>query len=103
MDISTHPTIIGLDVSRDWLDIHCLPDGCQLRLPNTAAGHAELERTARDREALVCFEAAGGREWRLRANLDEAGIETRQLPPTQTEAFGKSRASKPRRTGSIPN
>ena len=62
-------------------------------MPNTAAGHAEPERTARDRKALVCFEDTGGHEWRLWANLDEAGIETRQLPPAQIKAFGKSRGT----------
>ena len=64
MNTMPHPEIIGLDVSRDWLDIHCLSDGRQLRLPNTDEGHSELESIAGDRNALVCFEAAGGCEWR---------------------------------------
>ena len=51
----SHSEIIGIDVSRDWLDIHCLSDSRQLCLPNTDAGHAELERMASDRTALVCF------------------------------------------------
>ena len=37
-----HDRIIGIDVSRDWLDIHCLPDGRRLRLPNAPEGHARL-------------------------------------------------------------
>ena len=86
-----HPAIIGIDVSRDTLDIHCLPDGLRLRLPNTGEGHAQLERLARDRQALVCFEATGGHEWLLWAGLDEAGIRTRQLPPAQIKAFAASR------------
>ena len=65
MSTLSHLEIIGMDVSCDWLDIRCLSDSRQLRLPNTEAGHAELERMALDRTALVCFEAAGGHEWRL--------------------------------------
>ena len=29
----SHDQIIGIDVSRDWLDIHCLPENHRLRLP----------------------------------------------------------------------
>ena len=72
------------------LDIHGLPDGLELRLPNTCEGHAQLERLARDRRALVCFEATGGHEWLLWASLDNAGIGTRQLPPAQIKAFAAS-------------
>ena len=93
MNTMPHPEIIGLDVSRDWLDIHCLTDSRQLRLPNTDEGHSELESIAGDRNALVCFKAAGGCEWRLRASLEAAGIPARQLPPAQAEAFGRSRGT----------
>ena len=93
MNTATHPEIIGLDVSRDWLDIHCLGDGHQFRLPNTDDGHSDLEEIAVGRNALVCFEAAGGQEWRLWASLEAAGIEARQLPPAQAEAFGRSRGT----------
>ena len=91
METLPHPAIIGIDVSRDTLDIHCLPDGLQLQLPNTVEGHARLQRVARDRQALVCFEATGGHEWLLWASLDGAGIGTRQLPPAQIKAFAASR------------
>ena len=93
MNTLPHPEIIGLDVSRDWLGIHCPADSRQLRLPNTDEGHSELESIADDRNALVCFEAAGGCEWRLRASLEAAGIPARQLPPAQVKAFGRSRGT----------
>lgn len=89
-----HPAIIGIDVSRDWLDIHCLPDGHRLRLPNTSDGHAHLAELASDRRAFVCFESTGGQEWRLWASLDAAGIPTRQLPPAQIKAFALSRGTR---------
>ena len=93
MSTLSHLEIIGLDVSCDWLDIHCLSDSRQLRLPNTDAGHAELERMALDRTALVCFEATGGHEWRLWERLEAAGVDARQLPPAQIKSFGKSRGA----------
>lgn len=81
MNKLSHDRIIGIDVSRDWLDIHCLPDGHRLRLPNTASGHGQLIEIACERDAFICFEATGGQEWRLWAALDVAGIAARQLPP----------------------
>ena len=93
MNTLSHPEIIGLDVSRDWLDLHCLSDGHQLQLPNTGEGHSELAKFAGDREALVCFEATGGHEWRLWASLEAAGVEARQLAPAQVKAFGRSRGT----------
>ncbi|MEM5500433.1 IS110 family transposase [Ahrensia kielensis] len=87
MNTISHNQIIGIDVSRDWLDMHCLPDNLQRRLPNTAEGHDQVIELARRSHAHVCFEATGGQEWRLWAALDEAGIATRQLPPAQIKAF----------------
>lgn len=94
MDRVSQTTIIGIDVSRDWLDIHCLADGQRLRVPNTSAGHARLVSLAKPVAALVCFEATGGQEWKLWAALDSAGIETRQLPPAQIKAFAASRGTR---------
>ena len=45
-------------------------------------------------QALVCFEATGGQEWRLWSALDAAGIATRQLPPAQIKAFAASRGTR---------
>ena len=47
MNTVSHPEIIGLDVSRDWLDLHCLSDRHQLRLRNTGEDHSELENGLR--------------------------------------------------------
>lgn len=94
METVSHDWIIGMDVSRDWLDIHCLSDGRRLRLPNTAAGHARLADLAKPVSALVCFEATGGQEWRLWSALDAAEIATRQLPPAQIKAFATSRGTR---------
>lgn len=94
MDKVAHPAIIGIDVSRDWLDIHCLPVGHRRRLRNTEEGHAQLVELASSLKALVCFEATGGQEWKLWAVLDTAGVATRQLPPAQIKAFAASRGTR---------
>jgi len=94
MNKLSHGQIIGIDVSKDWLDIHCLPDGHRLRFPNTASGHGQVIETACERDACICFEATGGQEWRLWAALDVAGIVARQLPPAQIKAFAASRGTR---------
>ena len=94
MNTVSSEQVIGIDVSRDWLDIYCLPDGKRLRLPNASDGHAQLASLARRRGALVCFEATGGQEWRLWASLDAARIVARQLPPAQVKAFAASRGTR---------
>jgi transposase len=94
MNKVAYPMIIGIDVSRDWLDVYCLADGHRLQLPNTDEGHTRLVDLAQSACALVCFEATGGQEWRLWFALDAAGIETRQLPPAQIKAFAASRGTR---------
>ena len=97
MNTLSHPEIIGLDVTYDWLDIHCLSDVRQLRLPNTDNEISELEEIASGRNALVCFEATGGQEWRFcelgggrdpsAATLSRAGQGVRENPGN----FGQDR------------
>ena len=94
METVSHDWIFGIDVSRDWLDVHCLSSGQRLRIPNTAAGHARLVDLAKPVSALVCFEATGGQEWRLWSALDAAGIAARQLPPAQIKAFAASQGTR---------
>jgi hypothetical protein len=60
METVTQVAIIGIDVSRAWLDIHILPSNCRKRLPNTDEGHERLNEMARCERALVCFVATGG-------------------------------------------
>ncbi|QBR37996.1 IS110 family transposase [Leisingera sp. NJS201] len=90
----TRAAVIGIDVSRDWLDLRCLPNGKRVRVPNNIEGHKQVAGLARDLDALVCFEATGGQEWRLWATLDGAGLTTRQLPPAQIKAFAASRGTR---------
>lgn len=94
MNNLSHSRIVGIDVSRDWLDLHCLPDGRRCRVPNAPAGHATVADLARDREAVVCFASTGGQEWQLWALLETEGVEARQVPPAQVKAFAQSRGTR---------
>lgn len=94
MNTVAQDRIIGIDVSRDWLDGYVLPDDQRFRLPNTGEGHERLAEQALTSKALVCFEATGGQEWQLWASLDAAGVATRQLPPAQIKAFAVSRGTR---------
>ncbi len=89
-------TVVGIDVSRDWLDGFCLPGLQKFRLPNSAAGHEQLIAAIREMPGAVKmgFEATGGQEWALWVALVAAGIEATQLPPAQIKAFALSRGTR---------
>ena len=95
MEALPHPAIVGLDVSCDSLDIHCLTDGLNLRLTYIGNGHAQLDQIACDRRAVACFEATGGHEWLLRAHLDDAGMRRNPLDRfgAASGALGRCRGS----------
>jgi transposase len=83
--------VVGIDVSRDWLDGFCLPGEQRFRLANSAEGHELLIAAIREMPGPVKigFEATGGQEWVLWATLVPAEIDAGQLPPAQTAARRK--------------
>ncbi len=88
--------VVGIDVSRDWLDGFVFPGGTRFRLENSAEGHANLILMIREMSAPVHvgFEATGGQEWALWTALVAAGIDASQLPPAQIKAFALSRGTR---------
>lgn len=89
-------SVVGIDVSRDWLDGFCVPGERRFRLANSADGHKQLMAAIREMPGAVKigFEATGGQEWVLWATLVAAGIEATQLPPAQIKAFALSRGTR---------
>ncbi|MET3794744.1 IS110 family transposase [Aquamicrobium terrae] len=89
-------TVVGIDVSRDWLDGLDFPGQKRFRLANSADGHEQLILAIREMPGpvKVGFEATGGQEWVLWAKLVAAGIDARQLPPAQIKAFALSRGTR---------
>lgn len=94
MDNPPHGRVIGIDVSRDWLDLHWHPDGHCVKVPNAPAGHAAVAELAHNRDAVVCFASTGGQEWQLRALLEAEGVAARQVPPAQVKTFTQSRGTR---------
>lgn len=88
--------VVGIDVSRDWLDGFCFPGEQRFRLANSAEGHEQLIAVIREMPGAVRigFEATGGQEWVLWAAPVAAGIEAVQLPPAQIKAFALSRGTR---------
>ena len=58
-------TVVGIDVSRVWLDGFCLAGLQRFRLANSPEGHEKLILMIRQMSApiQVGFEATGGQEW----------------------------------------
>ncbi|MEL6361728.1 MAG: IS110 family transposase [Pseudomonadota bacterium] len=89
-------TVLGIDVSRDWLDGFCLPGQKRFRYPNTADGHVALVAMIQQLSGplKVGFEATGGHEWVLWTELAAVGIIAVQLSPAQIKAFALSRGTR---------
>jgi transposase len=85
-------SVVGVDVSKDWLDI-ARSDGSEVvRIANSQAAIAAWLLAARAAGlALVAFEPTGGYERELRAALQEQGVVSIRVHPNQIVAFRKSR------------
>jgi transposase len=84
----TSKLFIGIDVSKDWLDIAVHDAGRPTRIANTpAALSAFLATLAPARVALVAFEPTGGYERVLRQALVAAGLPFARVHPNEVIAF----------------
>lgn len=82
---------VGIDVSKDWLDVHVLPAGKALRVANTAQGIRHLKRwLTRFDPALVLVEATGKWHRPLRRSLDADGVPVAVIDPFRVRMFAKA-------------
>ena len=85
---------VGIDVSKDWLDLWLEPAKRFERVSNDAAGWAAtlggLNALGVAAGLVVAFEATGGYERGLRQALLEAGFEVRRLNPLRVRLYAKS-------------
>jgi transposase len=80
--------VVGIDVSKDRLDVHVLPSGNSFALVNDDAGVRELcERLGRLAPERVALEATGGLETLAVAALSGAGLPVVVVNPAQVRAF----------------
>jgi len=80
--------VIGIDVSKDWLDVAVRPTGESFAFKRTAAGIEDLVERLKDLSpALVAIEATGGFEAVVAAALAGAGLPVVVVNPAQVRAF----------------
>lgn len=85
------PVFVGIDVAKDRLDIHVLPSGETLALPNDDAGVSQITALlAGLPAALVVLEATGGYEARLAADLAAASLPVAVVNPRQVRDFARA-------------
>lgn len=82
---------VGIDVSKDRLDVAVRPSGEALAVERTAAGLEELcRRLTALRPHVVVLEATGGLETVVVAALAAAGLPVVVVNPAQIRAFAKA-------------
>lgn len=82
--------VIGVDIAKDWIDIHTLSTGAARRLKTTRAALAEFAAEAAQADALVVFEASGGFERPLLEALDNAGTMRSCVNPARAREFARA-------------
>ena len=85
------PAHVGIDVSKDRLDVSIYPDNTRFAVPNTPQGWAELARRCKDAgAACVGLEASGGYEQDVAHALREAGLVVRLLNAHRVRHFARA-------------
>jgi transposase len=83
--------VVGIDVSKDRLDIAVRPSGERFAVPRDAAGlDALIARLAPLAPAAVAVEATGGFETVVAASLGAAGLPVAVVNPAQVRAFAQA-------------
>jgi transposase len=83
--------VIGIDVSKDKLDVHVLPAAQAFTVARNGAGIEELAaRLAALAPAVVAIEATGGFETIVAAGLAGAGLPLVVVNPAQIRAYAKA-------------
>ncbi len=82
---------IGIDVSKDRLDVHRLADGASRSFPNTRQGITALAKwlSASAVERIV-FEATGHYHQRLEQALGRSGFPLAKVNPRQARRFAEA-------------
>jgi transposase len=82
---------VGIDVSKEWLDVHCLTGDAAERFENSADSlRALIERLAAMPVERIVLEATGGYERLLVAALAAAGLPVVVVNPRQVRDFAKA-------------
>lgn len=89
--VAMESIIVGIDVSKDRLDVAVRPSGEAFTVERSPRGLEELvNRTRALSPAIVALEATGGYETIAAAALAGAGLPVVVVNPTQVRAFAKA-------------
>jgi transposase len=91
--MSTSPavSVVGVDVSKQTLDVHLLPEGRWRHFTNDPAGRqALLQALAGHPVQCVALEATGGYQMALAVDLDAAGLPVAVLNPRWIRDFARA-------------
>jgi transposase len=81
----------GIDVSKDWLDVHVLPAGESLRVANTTEGIRQLKRSMLRRQVeIVAVEATGKWHRQVCRSLSASPIAVAVTDPYRVRMFAKA-------------
>ena len=83
-------TNIGIDISKDHLDVHRLPGDERRRFDNSTAGHKALIRWIGDTPARVVYEPTGYYHRALERALAAAGMPIAKVNPRQARRFAEA-------------
>lgn len=82
---------IGIDVSKDTLDVHCLSDGKYAQFLNSRTGHVQLTKWIGLRPAsVIIFEATGGYHRQMEQALGSNAIPFVKVNPKQARRFAQA-------------
>jgi transposase len=81
---------IGVDISKDHLDVHRLPGDEGRCFANTKAGHKELLGWIGPAPARIVFEATGAYHRALETCLAQAGMPTVKVNPLRARRFAEA-------------
>lgn len=92
MKMAQGEVFVGVDVSKDWLDVASWPAGESWRAANDRAGRGELVRRLKRLGEVqgVGFEASGGYERGLLKALLDADLPARRINPTRIRKFAQA-------------
>lgn len=80
---------IGVDVAKEWLDVHH-PGRGAYRIANTPAAARSLAASCEKQTAWVVFEASGGYDRTLREMLEARRIRFSRVNPRQARDFARA-------------
>jgi transposase len=82
---------VGIDVCKDWLDVHVHPIGQSFRVPNSSEGLKQLKRRlAGLRVSIVVMEATGKLHRAAFRNLHDSGFAVAVINPRRSRRFAEA-------------